>query len=440
MGMKKVLILGAGMVAQPLVDYLANKGYALTVCDLNASAAANVVKAHKHATSHELNIEDSERVNGLIVEHDLTVSLLPPPFHPKIARICLDYGKHFVSASYLSEDMLAMHEEAKAKGLVFINELGLDPGLDHMTAMEMVDEAKRSGYKIEAFESHCGGIPSRKAANNTLRYKFSWSPRGVLSALTRASRYRKNNELVEVPGDRKLEFAAVVEIPGAGIFESSPNADGLYYAEQYGIEDTPTVYRGTLRYPGWAQFWLFMLRQGFLDQNKKRHFQGKSALKALLILAGKDPNLDIIQYVREEARSHASVFLEHLHKLGFLNPKTRVTGEYSAFDIILLQAQATMQYEDNEADYVVLHHVFRVSKDGKREQWSSTLLQEGDEETTAMATLVGTPCAIAVRLILEDKMPEKGVMIPLHPEVYGPILAEMEAMGIHHEVIKQVLK
>lgn len=437
--MKKVLILGAGMVAQPLVDYLAQKGYALTVCDLNASAAAKVVKQHEHATSQELDIEDSDRVNALIEGHDLTVSLLPPPFHPRIARMCLDHTRHFVSASYLSQDMLAMHEEAKEKGLVFINELGLDPGLDHMTAMEMIDEAKSNGYTIEAFESHCGGIPSRKAANNTLRYKFSWSPRGVLSALTRPSRYRKLGELIEVPGDRKLEYAAVVEIPGGGIFESSPNADGLYYAEHYGITDTPTVYRGTLRYPGWAQFWLFMLRQGFLDQTKKRHFQGESALKAMLQLAGKDPDCDIIQYVREEAKSHASVFLEHFHKLGFLNPKTRVTGEFSAFDIILQQAQATMQYEEGEADYVVLHHVFRVSKDDKREEWSSTLLREGTRDTTAMATLVGTPCAIAVRLILEDLVPERGVMIPLHPEVYGPILEEMEQLGISHEVRKREL-
>lgn len=437
--MKKVLILGAGMVAQPLVDYLAEKGYGLTVCDMNASAAAKVVKAFEHATSEELNIENEARVNALVAAHEVTVSLLPPPFHPKIAQICLDHSKHFVSASYLSEAMLKLHDEAKEKGLVFINELGLDPGLDHMTAMEMIDEAKRNGYTIESFESHCGGIPSRKAANNTLRYKFSWSPRGVLAALTRPSRYRRNNEMVEVPGDRKLEYAAVVEIPGAGIFESSPNADGLYYAEHYGITDTPTVYRGTLRYPGWAQFWLFILRQGFLDQTKKRHFQGESALKALLQLAGKDTEVDIIQYFRQEAKSHASVFLEHMHKLGFLNPKTRVTGEFSAFDIMLQQAQATMQYEENEADYVVLHHVFRVSKDGKSEEWSSTLLREGTDKTTAMATLVGTPCAIAVRMVLEDEMPEKGVMIPLHPKVYGPILSEMGQLGIHHEVRKHGL-
>lgn len=432
--MKRVLVLGAGMVSRPLVHYLLGRSYALTLCDLNEEQARSVIGDHPNGTAMGLDIADLEKAAELVDNADLVISLLPPPFHPRIARLCLDAQVNFMTASYLSEEMEAMNDEVKEKGLIFLNEVGLDPGLDHMTAMEIIDKLKADGYEILGFDSHCGGIPAKKAANNPLRYKLSWSPTGVLGAITRASKYRRNNQLLVVPGHDKLRHAEVLHVPGGGIFESNPNADSLYYGRRYGLENAVTVRRGTLRYPGWAQFWLFMLNLGFVRRDPEMSFKNEQVLDALFKLNLMEPPHDIYAFVADRAEAHASVHLEAMESLGLLDPDNRVTGKFSCFDIILKCMEATMQYADQERDLVVLHHEFVAQKAGKKEKWTSTLIREGDESATAMAFLVGVPAAIAARLILEQKIEQRGVVIPLTKEIYAPLLQELGELGLPHQI------
>jgi len=439
--MKKVLVLGAGMVSAPLVHYLLDNGFHVTLGDINEAQAQSIIRDRPNAASLKLDIAETARVEELIRPMDLVVSLLPPLLHGKIAAFCLDLGKNFLTASYLSPEMNALDEAVKSKDLIFMNEIGLDPGLDHLTAMEMIDELNEKGYHIITFDSHCGGIPSRKAANNPLRYKFSWSPAGVIGALTRPSQFRSNGKIVRVPGRDKLRHAEVLHVPGAGIFESNPNADSLYYGERYGLTETLDVRRGTLRYPGWAQFWLFMLSLDFL--NKERHlvFENEQVLSALFKLAGWTPPEDIFEFVCSKTDTHGSVFLENIQSLGLLDEGALISGSYTAFDIILECAQKNMQYDPGETDLVVLHHEFIVEKDGKREKWTSTLCREGiSNGITAMGTLVGVPAAIASKLILDGKIKQRGVLIPLGKEFYQPILKELADLGMPHQVSRKPLE
>lgn len=434
--MKKVLVLGAGMVSRPLVDYLLDNGYAVTVCDRFEQQAQAVTAGRPHTTALKLESTETERITELVGAHDLTVSLLPPPLHPDVARIALAAGKHFLTASYLSDAMKAMADEVAAKDLVFLNEIGLDPGLDHMTTMEVIDLAAKEGYDIVSYESHCGGLPSRKAANNPLRYKFSWSPAGVLGALQRPSKFRRDGAVLEVPGEAMLAHAEVLHIPGVGVFESTPNADSLFYGESYGLDKAQTLRRGTLRYPGWARFWRFMLAHNLTNRDNKLSFDNETAGRALALLAGLPADTSLTALVEAEAPEHVSVFLEILASLGLLDEDVRLSGEYTCFDILLERALATCQFDADEADLVVLHHAFIVEKDGARERWTSSLVLEGlpAEKKTAMALTVGIPTAISAHLVLQNRFPQRGVLIPIARDIYQPILAEMARLGFHHEV------
>lgn len=437
--MKSVFILGAGMVSRPLVRYLLEKGYKVTIGDMHEAQAKSVIGGHRNGIGIRMDISQKDDVRGYVKVSDLVISLLPPKLHTSLARICLEEKKNFLTASYLSPEMKAMAKDVEDADLIFLNEVGLDPGLDHMTAMEMIDDFKDNDYIIESFDSHCGGIPAKAAANNPLRYKLSWSPAGVLGAITRDSRFRQNGKLMEVPGKKKLEHMEVLHVPGAGIFESNPNQDSLYYGDCYGLDEATTIRRGTLRYPGWAEFWLFMIRHGFNDAEKTINFDNKQVLDALFELNGKKTPDNMFSWIHEEAGEHASVFLERMESLGLLDPKNTVSGEKTCFDIILICMEATMQYAPGEKDLVLMHHEMVGVKDGQRELWTSTIVREGNETDSAMAFLVGVPAAIAARMILEDKIKARGVLIPLTKEIYAPILAELADCGLSHEVVKKVV-
>ena len=436
--MKKVLVLGAGMVSRPLVDYLLGKGFSLVLGDLYRDQAEAVIAARQNGRAVAVDSADDRAIEPLIREADLTVSLLPPAFHPRIAACCLRLGKHFLSASYVSPEMRDLNEAAKQRDLIFLNEIGLDPGLDHLTAMEVIDRLHREGYRILGFESDCGGIPAKDAANNALRYKMSWSPAGVLGALTRPARFRKMGHVVEVPGEEMLQHAEIRIIEGHGVYESTPNADSLSYGRLYGIENAANLRRGTLRYPGWASFWRFLLSLGFLRREPRMEFRNIGVLDGLFCLAGEERPQDFTEFVLERAPEQASLILEKVHSLGILDPNCRLNGSYSAFDIMLERAADTLRYQPGEADLVVLHHQWLVEKDKVRELWTSTLAREGTPGgTTAMAFLVGVPAAIAARLVLEGRILDRGVLIPTSPELYVPILEELKTLGLSHEIRKE---
>lgn len=430
--MKHVLVLGAGMVSRPLVSYLLNR-FEVSLADVDLNKAKGVVGNHARARALALDAEDLPALASMVRHHDLVVSFLPPPFHPKVAQVCLELGKHLVTASYVTAAMCALEPEVRQKGLIFLNEMGLDPGLDHMTVMEMIHEVQRLGGSIRGFQSHAGGLPARRYANNSLRYKFSWSPRGVLGALTRPSKYRRHGEVVQVPGENKLKHAEPVWIPGLGVFESNPNADSLYYAQLYGLQDVSTVRRGTLRYPGWAVFWRFMLRWGFLDSAPQQAVDGLTPLEALFSLTRMDPATELKAFLKRSDPEHAAQFMEHFFTLGLMSTR-RLQGSFSPFELLLACARDNLVYGENEADLVVLHHELQVDLEDRQETWTSSMIREGvPGGLTAMAELVGLPAAIGVTLILDGKLSEPGLVLPLTPSVYQPVLEELAQLGIRHQ-------
>jgi len=428
--MKRVLVLGAGMVAKPFVEEMLSQGFKTTCIDVDKGRAQSMIGDHPLGTALSLDIRDEKILDEQIENHDLVGSLLPPPFHPMVARRCLAKKTNMVTTSYLSEEMKAMADDAEKAGLLFLNETGLDPGIDHMTAMDLRDEIHAAGGKVIGFQSHCGGFPAPSAANNPIRYKFSWNPSGVLGALSRPSSFMADGSIVNVPGEDMLAHSVPILIEGEGLFETTPNGNGPYYAEKYGLHDCSSVRRGTLRYPGWARFWTFAGNMGWLDRDKKVDVTNASPIEVFQMLSGSE-HTDFIHEVTKKNPGMASHVLEILHSLGFFEDRD-LTGSYSAFDVFLEQTQKHWQYIGDEVDKVILYNRFEViSKEGEAQIWTSLLSQEGVPGShSAMSTLVGLPCAIAGTQMLKGEIPSKGVKIPLAPEIYQPILRGLISKGV----------
>ncbi len=264
--MKNILVLGAGLVAKPLVDYfLDREGFRVDVADLAAERAVSLVAGRPGGRAVSLDIEDDGRLASLIEASDLVVSFVPYVYHPRVARHCLARGRHLVTASYVSADMKELDAEAKARGLVFLNEVGLDPGLDHMEAMRIIDRVREAGGRVVSFVSYCGGLPAPEANTNPFGYKFSWSPMGVLLASGNSARYLREGREVLLPAEGLFDRLARISVPGLGSFEGYPNRDSLSYRDAYGLEEARTILRGTLRYPGWCLTLKRIKELGLLD-------------------------------------------------------------------------------------------------------------------------------------------------------------------------------
>jgi saccharopine dehydrogenase-like NADP-dependent oxidoreductase len=271
--MKKILILGAGAVARPAVTYLLPKeGIEVIVADQDTAKAEALVAGCPRGRSVAFDAGDTTTLDRHIAAADIVVSLLPWTLHPAIARLCLIHGKHLVTASYVKEEMQAMDREARDKGLIFLNEVGVDPGLDHMSAMQIINAVRAEGGRIDSFFSYCGGLPALESNNNPLGYKFSWSPEGAMLAATNDGRYMEHGEVYEVPGEDLFKHYWLKSVPGAGVFEAYVNRDALPYLKIYGIEDASGMYRGTLRNVGYCETWDFIKQLGLLNRKMKFDF------------------------------------------------------------------------------------------------------------------------------------------------------------------------
>lgn len=265
---QRVLLLGAGMVAQPVVDTLVErKGTRLTVASLHEHDARKLAGGHPQVRTAPLDITNRQGVSQLVGDADVVISLVPAAFHPSVAEACIERGRHLVTASYVSPGMQALHERAVKANVTILNELGLDPGIDHLSAMKIIDEVKHEGGRVLSFSSVCGGLPAPEASDNPLGYKFSWSPRGVLSAGLNASRYLKNGQLQTTPQGRLFDHAQPYDIhyPGFNL-ECLPNRDSTVYSAFYGLQDAHTVFRGTLRFKGFSELMGALGRLGLFDE------------------------------------------------------------------------------------------------------------------------------------------------------------------------------
>ncbi len=430
--MKMILVLGAGMVARPLVRYLLERGYRLVQADIDPARAEAMIAGHPDGRAVALDMSDAEALARLVAEADLTVSLVPPQFHPVAARACLDAGKPMVTASYVSEAMAALDAEARQKGLLLLNEIGVDPGIDHMSAMRVVDRVLARGGRITRFRSYCGGLPAPEAVDNPLGYKFSWAPRGVLVAARNDARYLEDGSEVRVPGERLFRDMHLVALAGTGDFEAYPNRDSLAYREVYGLHDAATLYRGTLRYPGWCDCLHQFGRLGLLDLAPRAAGRTTRAgyLRGLLEATPGEPLPEAAARRLGIARDSLPIWT--LEWLGLCDDAPLEASSLAPLDFLAGCMLEKLAYREGERDMIVMKHVFVAEyPDGRRELLTSRLVEYGRPDgDTAMARTVSLPVAIAARLIVEGKIDRTGVVRPVTSDIYEPVLAELEELDI----------
>jgi saccharopine dehydrogenase (NADP+, L-glutamate forming)/spermidine synthase len=436
--MKNVLILGAGLVAKPLVRYLLDQpDFHVKVASRTVSKAEKLVGDHPRGEAQPLNVDDTATLKNLISQADLVISMVPYTHHVTVANMCIELKKHMVTTSYVSENMRKLDRKAKDAGILILNEIGLDPGIDHMSAMKIIHEVQNKGGRIASFYSYCGGLPAPEANTNPWGYKFSWSPRGVVLAGKNSARYLKDKKEVNIPSLDLFTHFWEMQIEGLPKFEAYPNRDSVPYVELYGISDTDSMYRGTFRYPGWCQTMKKIVELGFLD-DKEMDVAGLSYADLLRRLIkkqkGTDLKKDLATYLKIDENSEP---IKRFDWLGLLSDE-RLPGEKgSPLDIFANRLLEKLQYKEGERDMIVLHHEFIAEYPKKtagsvgKEKITSTLIDFGiPYGDSAMSRTVGLPAAIGATLILQEKIKATGVHIPVTPSIYEPTLKELERQGI----------
>ena len=439
--MSKVLILGAGLVARPLVRYLLEHGFEVIVASRTVSKAINLVDNHPMGTAKELNLKDEDSLKKEVSEADLVISMVPYAFHPIVARYCIEYKKNMVTTSYVSEAMTDLNDAAKNAGILILNELGLDPGIDHMEAMRIIHEVEGAGGEISNFTSYCGGLPAPEANTNPFGYKFSWSPIGVLLAGKNPAEYKKDGEKVSISSEDLFLNQEKVHIESLGDFEGYPNRNSLPYIDLYGIQTTKTILRGTLRNAGWCSTLKKIVDLHLLDQEEKdwTGFTYASFLRELM----NNPDEQNLRralglYLNIDENSE---IIDRLEWLGLLEDSPLPKMQASAIDIIGDRMLEKLQYQEGERDMIILQHTFEADyPNEKKDRIMSTLIDFGiPNGDSSMSRTVGLPPAIGTRLILEGKINITGVHIPVIPEIYLPILAELKEIGIEFKEKREIL-
>jgi saccharopine dehydrogenase (NADP+, L-glutamate forming) len=429
--MKKVLILGAGMVVKPMVEYLLEKGFSLMIASPMKERADEMIKGNPLGSSLDWSMDDPDTLEKIVAKYDITVSLLPYRFHADVARICIRHGKSLVTTSYVQKEMQALDEAAKNAGVLFLNEIGLDPGIDHMSAMRIIDHIHNKGGNIEEFYSFCGALPAPEAANNPLKYKFSWSPKGVILASRNSALYLKKGRKVFIEAADLFKDRFNYIFPGIGDLDIYPNRDSISYIDIYGIPETKTIYRGTFRYKGWCETLDVIKSLNMLDDTVK-DYHGKSYAEFLaergnMGITDLKKNISLKLGIPEESAAIIS-----LDFLGFFSDEKLEYNQTTPFEITSDRMIKKMLLSDNERDMVILQHIFLASyPDGKGEIIKSSMVDFGSPSTnTSIARTVALPAAIAVKMILEKKIDLMGVYRPVVPQIYNPVLNELKTLGI----------
>ncbi|KAK4478988.1 hypothetical protein RD792_014495 [Penstemon davidsonii] len=478
-----VLILGAGRVCRPAAEFLTSIGRSssrqwlntcttsdskektsvrVTVASLFLKDAEEITEGIPNATAVQLDVMNQESLCNYVSQVDVVISLLPPSCHSVIASACIQLQKHLVTASYVDDSMSKLDELAKSSGITILCEMGLDPGIDHMMAMKMIDEARIRGGKIKSFTSYCGGLPSPDAANNPLAYKFSWSPAGAIRAGRNPATYKYNGEIVNVDGDNLYDSASKFRISDFPAFalECLPNRNSLVYGDLYGIQnEASTIFRGTLRYEGFGEIMGTLARTGFFNTEEKSILRNekrptyRTFLLALLNSHTTTPLAEPIIGEKEMAEQIVAIGLCQKRETAIRTAKTIIFLGFhenaeipisckSAFDVTCLRMEERLTYSGSEKDMVLLHHEVEVvfSNGQPTENQRATLLEfgrsEGGSSYTAMALTVGIPAAIGALLLLGKNIKRKGIVRPIDPEIYVPALDILEACGFKlHERI-----
>ncbi|TPX72330.1 hypothetical protein SpCBS45565_g00601 [Spizellomyces sp. 'palustris'] len=440
-GQKKILLLGSGYVAGPCLKYLLRREEnVITIASRRIQGGQKLANGHPRVIPIALDVGNDAALEAEIAKHDLVISLIPYTHHARVISAAVKHKKHVVTTSYVSPAMEAFDQAAKDAGVTVFNEIGVDPGIDHLYAIKTIDEVHAEGGKILSFLSYCGGLPAPEASNNPLGYKFSWSSRGVLLALRNNAKYLQDGKVVDIPGPQLMDSAKPIYIYPAFAFEGYPNRDSTPYNKRYNIPECQTVLRGTLRYQGFPTFVKVLVALGFLSDEEQVYLKEGSepitwrAVLAKFVGSASESEADLINTVRAKANLQGEEGDRVIHGLKWLGvfSDTHVHQRGTLLDTLCATLEEKMQFLPGERDMVMLQHKFEVElKDGTRQTRTSTGLWFGEPNgDTAMAVTVGVPCAITTQLILDGKISRRGVLAPLDQELVQPLLTALEAEGI----------
>jgi saccharopine dehydrogenase-like NADP-dependent oxidoreductase len=429
-GSKLVLVLGDGLVAGPLVRWLAcREDVTITVASLVEEEARRLVGDHPRGTARGVNVADAAELARLFAGSDVVVSLVPAPLPPLVARLAVHARVHLVTTSYVSPEMRALDAEARAAGVALLNEVGLDPGLDHMEAMRLIGGIRAEGGTLRGFVSACGSLPAPEAADNPWRYKFAWSPRGALVAATQSARYLAGGDEVLVPGETLFEACRATAIDGVGPLELYPNRDSLHYVEVYGLHDVADMMRATLLYPGFCETMRAVNALGLLELTERDHPAGASwrDLTAARLAPGPGAIRERVAGALGLDPGHA--VLERLAWAGLFEDTPLPARRRAPLDLLAERLAERMRYREGERDMVVQRHEFDwTDRHGRARRTVSSLVAYGEPGgESATARTVSLPAAVAVELLLDGDVALAGVVVPTSRELYEPILARLAA-------------
>ena len=435
--MSKLLIIGAGRSSSSLIDYLLSNAKAhswhITIADANKVAVESKISQYKDvAAAVEFDVNNAQLREELIKNSDFVVSMLPAFMHGDVARDCVRLGKHIATASYVSQDMKDLDDEAKQKNLILLNECGLDPGIDHASAMKVIHEIQDKGGKITSFKSFCGGLVAPESNDNPWGYKFSWNPRNVILAGQGTAQFIEEGKLKFIPYNRLYKHIETIEVEGYGKFDAYANRDSIGYKEPYGLNDAQTMLRGTLRFPGYCKAWNVFVKLGLTDDTYKiknaNTLTYTDLLSSFLPKGNASVKEKLVAFMGTELDAEVMTKLEYLE---LFSNKAITLKEGSPAELLQNLLEEKWLLKAGDKDMIVMQHQFEYELKGAKHKLNSSLVVIGDDEVhTAMAKTVGLPLAITIKNFLTGKFKLYGVQIPLVKEIYEPMLSELESLNI----------
>lgn len=434
--MKKILVLGAGRSSSALISYLiknaSSNDWQVTVGDFSVKAAQERIGSSANAKAISFNIENTEESKASIQNSDVVISLIPASLHPLVAKICLAEKKHLLTASYVSDEMKGFDQQAKINGLLFLNECGLDPGIDHMSAMQVIDKIKAMGGEMNSFESFTGGLIAPETdPENPWRYKFTWNPRNVVLAGQGTAKYLQDGKYKYIPYQQLFQRTTPISVPSQGEYEGYANRDSLKYVEVYGLQQCKTVLRGTLRNKGYCGAWNVLAQLGCCDDTYS--MDGIASMThadfiSSFLESGKNSQEQLCKRLGITSDGEE---MKRLNWSGFFSNEKVGLEKATPAQALEHILNKKWKLKPGDKDFIVMWHRFKYSLAGKQKEIQAWLTSTGEDEVqTAMAKTVGLPVAIATKLLLQNKFQSRGVAIPVTPEFYNPILAELKELGV----------
>jgi|TARA_B100001142_G_scaffold329231_1_gene391792 saccharopine dehydrogenase (NADP+, L-glutamate forming) len=435
--MRKILVIGAGRSSVTLIKFLLDHSnthsWLVTVADSSIDLAERSVMNHANGVAIQFNVFDKQQREDEISAHDIVISMLPASMHIVVAKDCVRFCKHMVTASYVSDEMAKLHNSSKKSGVLILNEIGLDPGIDHMSAMRIIDNIKKMGGEIISFKSFCGGLVHPDYDNNPWKYKFTWNPRNVVLAGQGIAKYIYKGVNKNIPYINLFEHTEKINILDLGEFEGYPNRDSLSYRDSYGLYNISTLYRGTLRRVGFSAAWNILVKLGLTDDSYHITDSNKLTKRQFTSKFLKSSNLKLEDELCNQFNiSRDSLIFKRLDWLGLFS--NDIIGIKNATPAQILQEilEKKWSLDIDDRDMIVMQHQFEYIYDGETRKLKSSLSVYGDDNReTAMAKTVGLPVAIAAKLILDREIDSTGVRIPTKEDIYMPVLEELEVNGIN---------